>query len=409
MNCLACESTIDRMERLSCTKCKGCYHYQCLNMTSAFFRQQERRLKASWICPSCELITRRCRNDNTPASPAGMQNETQRIEDVSMNSESDISNILGDTAPLCTPPQRQVQKIYENVPGGDSISFDRFSHLIKTEFETMKEALTVSITTNIKQALFSELNTQINKLKEDFSNNSSMLAKTQQNLHHDINSVNEKIQLLESENEKLSAKLAAITEQLESKKHVLPTETHHNKKIVLYGLNEYPNENEYILIERITNFFYEVYGTDVNGFIEDVCRIGKHGYRRPVEINFISKRMRNYILHNKRNLRNTGLAVAEFMTTAALQNRRILKDTLKDARKHGLHPIIRREKVFVNGIEYRLPQPASPKQDQPAKAVLKSPAASTSVPNLSPAADPNSITLTNEKENHRKEISTFRA
>lgn len=355
MKCLACDSKIDTIELLTCAQCSGRFHYLCLNITSAYFREHQTVLNKTWACPSCELITRRRRNDNTPASPAGMKDAEQRLEDVSIINDSDISNVFGDTITtnITASSHQQTQNLYSaETQSNDNITFDRFSYLIKKEFQTMKDSLTESITKNIKQALIVEFNTKINTLKEDICRSSSTLTQKQDYLHQTINVANENIKSLEFENTKLRNELDAITKQLENKIHKMPSESYHNKIIVLYGLNEYPDENEHVLIERVSGFFHEMLGTDVNGFIEDVKRIGKRGFRRPVQIEFISKRMRNYIMDNKYTFKNTGIAVSEYMDQRKLEKRRLLRDTVKDARRRGFHPIIKHEKVFVNGNEY---------------------------------------------------------
>lgn len=70
MNCLACKNKIERGDALHCTKCKECYHYKCINMTSAFYREKYHELSKRWTCPKCENSVRGRRNDDTPASPA---------------------------------------------------------------------------------------------------------------------------------------------------------------------------------------------------------------------------------------------------------------------------------------------------------------------------------------------------
>lgn len=62
MNCLACHNKVNRGEVLACASCKGCYHYKCLNMKVSTYAT----IKQNWLCPSCAMVTRRVRGDETP-------------------------------------------------------------------------------------------------------------------------------------------------------------------------------------------------------------------------------------------------------------------------------------------------------------------------------------------------------
>lgn len=66
MQCVGCRGEVEPAERMICKECKQYYHYQCLNITSANFRENSHRLKVNWVCPCCDNTTRRGRNDNTP-------------------------------------------------------------------------------------------------------------------------------------------------------------------------------------------------------------------------------------------------------------------------------------------------------------------------------------------------------
>lgn len=67
MICFACKSKIEHGNLLRCTGCKSGYHYSCLNITSATFREQSVTLKSTYKCDSCANVTQRVRvSDETP-------------------------------------------------------------------------------------------------------------------------------------------------------------------------------------------------------------------------------------------------------------------------------------------------------------------------------------------------------
>jgi hypothetical protein len=361
MICLACEKRTDRLQRLICTKCKGCFHFPCVNITSATFRESQAKLKAEWKCSSCQ--PNRYRGQNVTVSASSEITE-RTPEDADTTRDTDISSVLGDTNIMHTPSPHTT-----DTSNTDSISFDRFSFLIKKEFEVMKEGLTQSIIENIKQALIMEFNKKIDSLKDDMFRSTSTLSKEQARVQLKLNDTNENIKKLELENLRLCKELEALSKQIEDKQHTTVNFENYKKTIVLYGLDEYPGENWDVLLDRVTDVFYGILGINVNGFIEDLKRIGKRGYRRPIQVELISRRMKNYILNNKHIFMNTGLAVSEFMNTKELEKRQTLRNTLKCARKNDLHPIVKHDKVYVNGHEYTLP----PNPEQPRRSAPDSP------------------------------------
>ncbi|KAI5630975.1 hypothetical protein NE865_16313 [Phthorimaea operculella] len=53
LNCIACNGKIDRGYLLNCSKCKDRYHYTCLEITSAKFREHQDEVKRTVKCPKC--------------------------------------------------------------------------------------------------------------------------------------------------------------------------------------------------------------------------------------------------------------------------------------------------------------------------------------------------------------------
>lgn len=61
MKCEACSLAIASADTLKCYLCTKGYHYQCVNMTSAKYRELD---KKKWQCPGCDNITKRYNNSN---------------------------------------------------------------------------------------------------------------------------------------------------------------------------------------------------------------------------------------------------------------------------------------------------------------------------------------------------------
>lgn len=61
MICLACNTRVDKGEKLSCMACKGNYHYACLNISASVYNATLRNIQGKWKCPSCSNMTSRNR------------------------------------------------------------------------------------------------------------------------------------------------------------------------------------------------------------------------------------------------------------------------------------------------------------------------------------------------------------
>jgi hypothetical protein len=99
-------------------------------------------------------------------------------------------------------------------------------------------------------------------------------------------------------------------------------EPNYSKCLVLYGLNEYQQESEFELHDRVIIILYDITGIDLTGYIEDLSRIGKRGYRRPLKIELLSKRLTKYVLQSVKLFRNTGLWLSTYLDEAGLHQRK---------------------------------------------------------------------------------------
>lgn len=124
------------------------------------------------------------------------------------------------------------------------------------------------------------------------------------------------------------------------------------KKIVLHGLEEYSEETEDSMHSQAIDIFYEVLNVNLEGYIEDIKRIGTNTDHRPLEIELLSKRMASHILKNRQYFRNYNLTVTEYLDKNELNKRRELTKVLRFERKNGNHAVIRNNILYINGKEY---------------------------------------------------------
>lgn len=150
-----------------------------------------------------------------------------------------------------------------------------------------------------------------------------------------------------------------LKEELQKLKNKIDVEIN-TKKIVIYGFPEYRGEHQHETIQRVSSIFYELLDTDINGYIDDIKRIGRLSlnYHRPLVVDFISKRMVKYVLNNAQYLGNYGVRISAFMNEEQQQQLRVLKVKQREERSLGRHAIIRNMSLIVDGLEHKINLPS---------------------------------------------------
>lgn len=189
-------------------RCRAPYHYICLNMSNAYYKDNINDLSKSWICPLCSNITRRKgSNCNTPVRK---QFETPHMDDSNMSCDeiapSDDRSSLG----LHVTHKESHSSGSASAVDIGSITLEQFSRLLDSKLDTKLESMRLSITKDIKR----EFNTQIEKLKAEFSATTDFLAEQQNDLRTDLNKANSTIKELQAEKGKLQSDLAQIKQKL---------------------------------------------------------------------------------------------------------------------------------------------------------------------------------------------------
>lgn len=299
----------------------------------------------SWTCPECANVTRRQRNDNTPARSIHSSTLYADSEcEQSFTSDTLTGKLLAKT----TSQDANVSDLSE-VPTHLKELSDLLDsklkiaqHQIITEISSRLEVKITIAMQELKQELFKD----VKNLKLEQAKMSNHLTK----IDNDIKKLEEDKLNLEKQIEKLSSKIS----QNQAPYTNSPTNdcSDNSRKVVLYGLDEIYGENEYSLNNTIIEIFAELYNVDLGGYIDQIFRLGRKGYRRPIVIEVTSKIMCKYITQNSTFLKNTGLYISEYYDEEKRKERIKMQELMNSARREGKHAIIRNNRLIIDGKEH---------------------------------------------------------
>lgn len=69
--CAACPNILKNVDFLQCSRCKGQYHYTCMNFSASDYEGFSSDFKAAWVCLTCRCKEPKTGNNcNTPVRPA---------------------------------------------------------------------------------------------------------------------------------------------------------------------------------------------------------------------------------------------------------------------------------------------------------------------------------------------------
>lgn len=90
-NCAVCNRKTDAGEVIKCNGCKSNYHYKCVNITTAAFKEGQAQLKRTFKCDSCANVTRRIRvSDDTPVRGAAVASSLMESNLSFENTEAEL-------------------------------------------------------------------------------------------------------------------------------------------------------------------------------------------------------------------------------------------------------------------------------------------------------------------------------
>ncbi|XP_028168561.1 uncharacterized protein LOC114358724 [Ostrinia furnacalis] len=352
--CAACLGEINHRRFLVCMKCSGKFDLPCVNVPEKrFYNTMTAEHKKNWICPECKSKQPKYDNTNTP-----VRNQMPALDDENKPQTSN-ENITFRKRTTRNIDLSESIAIDDSPPQGDTLMFDTTScqpeeSLLLTEIREIKKQLTIQ---NQNQESFkNDLSDTIKTVLEGINtiNNKQKLLETEiQDLRSTVQDNSHRISELEKENNKLRQDLQRRALSQDSANHsILPgspsTTTMQQQKpasavdhkneiknapvkcvdagerckfLVLYGLNEYHHESDIELYDRVLAVFRDITHTNLMGYIEEMDRIGKKGYRRPLKIELLSKRMVKYLLSCRNMFKNSGLWISEYLDEQGLRER----------------------------------------------------------------------------------------
>lgn len=361
--CLACGDHITIQELLDCSKCKTHYHYSCVCVPKDYFNENKHNLERTWLCPICTKATRPRRYDNTPVdsqlSPMTKNNQipydnvtTRKNPSYPINdtySDNDIS-LLGHTIEHEAEPSNVSQR-------PDTLATTNLIDQIETLLDRKLDTIKSSLLSELKSTIETVIQSQISKQNQKLVTTINTLSSEQEKINSDIEKINNMMTNLRSENLKLQNEIENLRKLIinhNTPNYKISNEKEENnaKKIILYGLQEDRWETEHELYDRIIFAFNDILNINLEGYIEDIKRLGNRGHRRPLQIELLSKKATKQILQNRRLFKNTGLSVSEMLGPESLQVRKNLIKILVEARGKGRRAKIINNRLIIDGQEY---------------------------------------------------------
>lgn len=291
MKCLACRSAIGSGESLKCVTCKGTYHYSCLNITSAAFRDATNDQKRNFNCPSCTNVTRRgARNDNTPIKTSNMQ----LLNDSTMSCEG----LLDNSKSVEEYPQTSSKTVVVTVPQAPILTLKDISALLDEKLShnsSHMANLRSAIIKDVKSMITTEINGAISELKADFTTTTDFLMEELGDVKNKIQEKDDLVQKLEKEKNSLQVQITSLNNRIE-----VMEKMSRDCNVEIQCVPEQRNENTYNIFKKICE--------SINVPILDA---DIRACRRVAKMDTTSKRPRNIIITlNSPRLRDNVLSAA---------------------------------------------------------------------------------------------------
>lgn len=358
--CAACLNEICDRRFLECAKCLDTFDLECVNVSEKrFYNTMTAEYKKSWICPQCKSKQPKLDNTNTPVrhqAPTSdtsgdlIENTQQQNLDFNVTLRRKLTRVLDcneSVSSNCSPPHGETL---------DNTTCVKEENLILKEIREIKSQL--SFQNQTQESFKNDLTATMKAIFEginDINKKYAVLETDIKVLRSTVEENTNKINKLEKENKRLRYELdkstnkdsegqTCISNTLEPhQSEIIKSDSEHytintggtekspktveqildsSKIIVLYGLNEYKNETEFELYDRVLSVFHDIVQVNISGYIEDMNRIGQKGYRRPLKIELLSKRMTKYLLAHSYMFKKTGLWISEYLDNKGLQQRK---------------------------------------------------------------------------------------
>lgn len=129
------------------------------------------------------------------------------------------------------------------------------------------------------------------------------------------------------------------------------------RNIVMYGIPEEEGETHEKTIGKVLDVVNSVMENNVNRYEVDNCfRLGRKNPKylgRPVLVKFTSEWRKREMLRKGHTLKGRKLYVDEDYTKEVMEKRKHLIPTMMKLRKQNKHVILKKEKMYVDGVEWK--------------------------------------------------------
>lgn len=268
MLCSGCKSDKDL---LKCNNCAYSYCYLCLNVTPDSSKQISADLLASLSCPSCQNITRRKRNDDTPVKchyrfPDDSMNasfsQASTVECHSKIAESAASGASVNDGPVT---MESISRLFDMKLSPDSAFMINLRSALKNDVEEM-----VSV----------EVSRAVEVVKTEFVTTTNLISAEQSNLKLEIAEKDNRIKKLESELSKNHAVICKLHNRVTTLEKVS-----RELNVEIHEVPEGKNEDLPLLFKKLCECLQV---TISDGDIKACRRVAK--------MNTASKRPRNILV-----------------------------------------------------------------------------------------------------------------
>lgn len=360
MECAGCKTIIADRLFLTCLYCGDKYDLICANVSEKrFYNTMTADHKRKWQCQACKCKAPKQDNTNTPVRICvEKQDENNITLRRKVSSAQDKHSMISFDLSVDDQIQNDISIMSETVSlpkhSPDLTNTMNYKQLCEQLFEKL-ESNKHSIIQEIKTTVQQEITDAISKFKYEFTKRTDTLTAENKEMQYNITKMNDKITHLETqlkELQSMSLQAGAYDNTQTSNIHTENNTYDNSKKIVLHGLEEYSEETEDSVHDRVVQIFYNILNVNLVGYIEVLKRIGRNRDHRPLEIELLSKKMAKYILQNRQYFRNSKFTVTEYLDKNEIKKRKELIKVLRVERKKGNYAVIRNNRLYVNGREY---------------------------------------------------------
>ncbi|KAK9747069.1 hypothetical protein QE152_g5574 [Popillia japonica] len=178
-----------------------------------------------------------------------------------------------------------------------------------------------------------------------------MILKIVAKTNTDLSQLQGTVNQLKNENISTQKQIA----DLENKIEYLENQTRRNN-IVIYGVPEDDRETWEATEIKATDIIKNYIKVDISGAdVERAHRIGKKvdNEERPIIVRFVNYKYKERILKCAKNLAGTRFAVTENFSARILQQRKLLKPYLMEAKKAGKRAHLKYNKLIIEGKPFK--------------------------------------------------------